>query len=203
MVISYITATHNDSILRDNLSATLSLIDTDELVVIRGASSIAKAYNEGQAKAANRIHCYIHHDIQVLDNVRLRSALIRTCNKNVGIVGVIGSRTKAVPWWDGDKLGSAQDSRMGALDFGIGGNCSMLDGILLATAQDLQWDETYPGFHLYDHDICMQMLQVGRTNLCLTNGKEIVLHNTSNSSDVSQLAGWSDSVVVFDRKWVL
>jgi hypothetical protein len=200
-VISYIVASHHWPTLRDNLAATVQGVGDDEVVVVENPTSIAAAYNEGQARARNPIRCYVHHDVQVLDPPRLRAALLAECRPDVGMVGLIGSRTPVVPWWDGDTLGSVVDGRLGLLDFGPGGECAYLDGLLLATAQHVDWDETYPGFHLYDHDMCQKMLARGLPNVCLTGGKGLVLHNTTGPADVNRLAGWDAGVALFNAKW--
>ena len=200
-MISYIIASHDRDVLERNLLNSLHLQDGDELIIAEGAPSIALAYNQGATDANNQICCYIHHDVQILDSQGLRAALLRHCTPKIGMVGVIGSRTPVVPWWEGDTLGAVVDARMGLLNFGPGGECAYLDGLLLATAQDVVWDESYPGFHLYDHDACEQMRRRGLANLCLTDGHELVRHNTRGSGDTSQLDGWDEGVARFWRKW--
>lgn len=200
-MISWIVASHRPQVLADNLQATLKLADGDELVVVQGAPSIAAAYNQGQQKAVNRLRVYVHHDVQLIDSARLRQALLEQCTEQVGMVGVIGSVTRVLPWWDGVCRGSVVDGRMGLLDMGPGGECAYLDGLLLASVHELAWDEGYEGWHLYDHDISEQQLAAGLTNLCLTGGAEMVLHNTTGPSDTGLLAGWDTGVVRFRRKW--
>src|SRR5262249_54171288 len=67
----------------------------------------------------------------------------------------------------------------------------------------LAWDETYPGFHLYDHDICQQALAQGLANFCLDQGQDLIFHNTRGSTDVHKLASWDENVARFRRKWGL
>lgn len=199
-MISWIVATHNRGILETNILATLDLHPDDELIIIEGAPSIAAAYNRGRAQASKAVRCYVHHDVQLLDPARLREALLEHCPGN-GIVGVIGSRDSVVPWWDGSTLGSVVDARLGRLDFGTGGPCAYLDGLLLATSHDLEWDESIPGWHMYDHDICRQALVHGWTNWCLDRGAELVRHNTTGSTRTHELAGWDEAVHAYRTKW--
>ncbi len=202
-MISYIVASHDRTVLESNLIASLQCFSGDEIIVIESPQSIAKAYNEGQLRAKNAIRCYIHHDVRVLRAELLRSQLINCCTGDVGVVGIIGSREVHVPWWNGTRCGSVVDARLGLLDFGVGGQCAYLDGLLLASAHELSWDESYSGFHLYDHDICQQALSRGYSNWCLDQGKDLVLHNTRGSTDVHQLELWDSSVARFRRKWNL
>lgn len=203
-MISYIVASHNESIFAENLLATLELSERDEVVAVWDAPSIAVAYNEGSARARNRIRCYIHHDVQLKDSRRLRQMLIDWCRPDIGMVGVIGSRTRAVPWWgSAHRCGSVFDGRGNApMGFSPGGElCAYLDGLLLATAQDTEWDESYEGFHLYDHDMCEQMLHRDLPNFCLAGGHQLVFHNTNGSANVDQLYGWGANVDKFRAKW--
>lgn len=200
-MISWIVATHNRDILYANLIASMVDVAGDELVVIDDAPSIAAAYNEGQAKAVQPIRCYVHHDVQVLDLPRLRSALLEHTTGAVGMVGVVGSKTVSLPWWDGLCLGSVVDGRHGVLGFGVGGPCAMLDGLLLATVQHVDWDETIPGWHGYDHDACSQMLARGLSNYCLSDGHLLVSHNTNNSRDPDALTGFHDAMTRLRQKW--
>lgn len=201
-MISYIVASHHYPTLRDNLGGTIRGVGKDEVVVVENAASIAKAYNEGQARATQPIRCYVHQDVRILNAPRLRTQLVDVCTPDVGMVGVIGSRSKALPWWDAEaKCGSVVDARLGLLDFGPGGECTYLDGLLLATAQTVTWDEEYSGFHWYDHDMCEQMLHQGLPNWCLTLGHRMVWHNTTGGHVADELPNWPEGKARFERKW--
>ncbi len=202
-MISWIVASHQPQVLANNLLSTLEPLPAgDELVVVRNAPSIAVAYADGQARATQPIRAYIHQDIQVLDVGRLRGALIATClSPTVGIVGVIGSLDPVCPWWTGRTVGSAQDSRVGAYDFGPGGPCAIVDGILLATAQTVAWDVGWPGWHGYDHDACRQMLARGLENWCLDDGRDLLLHNTTCPGALEDVSGWAEAEHRYRAKW--
>jgi hypothetical protein len=198
-VISWIVATHDRQILERSLLPTIPTMD--ELVVVEDAPSIAVAYNQGTAQASHRIKVYVHHDVAILDAPRLRESLFQYCNGVNGIIGVIGSLDRTVPWWNGNMVGSVVDTRLGPIGPGGEGTCAYLDGLLLATAQELTWDETYTGWHLYDHDICQQMLAAGLPNVYIPGGKDLVRHETSGPRNVNHINGWADAVDVFRQKW--
>lgn len=199
-MISWIVASHRPELLATNLLSTLEIDNGDDLVVIENAPSITMAYAEGQERATQPIRCYIHSDVQILDTSELRSQLIET-TPGVGIVGVIGSRSMVLPWWNGDLLGSVQDGRLGTLDFGLGGPCDVLDGLLLASRRTLTWDTDWPGWHGYDYDICQQMLYVGSVNFCLDNGKDLIRHNSDSPFALDSIEGWHDAPLRFIAKW--
>jgi hypothetical protein len=202
-MISWIVASHAQEILNANTRLWAEMacgLYGDELIVITGADSIAAAYNEGTRQAAHSVRCYVHHDVQVTDVGRLRDGILRNATPDVGMVGLIGSRTPVMPWWEGDRCGAVTDARMGPMDFRRGGPCAYLDGLLLATAQPVTWDETYPGWHGYDHDMCQQQIAVGRQNWCI-HGPGLAIHNTAGPTDMRHLEGWRASVVRFCEKW--
>jgi hypothetical protein len=199
-VISWIVASHHWPTLRDNLGATIRGIDADEVVVVENPTGIAAAYNEGQARATQPVRCYVHHDVVILQPKRIRDELI-AATADAGLVGVIGSRDMSLPWWDGDTLGSVVDARLGLLDFGPGGPCDTLDGLLLATVHDISWDESIPGFHGYDYDACRQLLERGFRNFCLTAGHELVRHNTAGPTNPDHLTGWAEALSRLREKW--
>jgi hypothetical protein len=198
-MISWIVATHDRAVLEANLLPGLPV--DDELVLVEDAPSIAAAYNEGQARATHQLRCYVHHDVAILDPVRLRERLIAACTPEVGMVGVIGSREPVWPWWNGSTVGSVFDARLGLLDFGAGGPCAYLDGLLLATVHDVTWDETYAGWHGYDHDACAQMLARGLPNFCLSAGHRLVRHNTDGPTNTHAITGWAKAEQRYREKW--
>lgn len=200
-MISWVVATHNLDTLYRNLIASMWDTAGDELVVVQDAPSIAAAYNDGQGRATHPVRCYVHHDVEFLDLPRLRAELATHVTAEVGMVGLIGSRTRVYPWWDGRQLGSVFDQRIGEVNAGPGGECVLLDGVLLATVHDVAWDETVPGWHGYDHDACEQMLARGLPNFCLTGGHQMVRHNASGSRDPDHVDGFHQAMSLIREKW--
>lgn len=203
--ISWVVATHDPAVLAANLQPALTAAAAagDQVIVVRDASSIAAAYNEGDRQAQHPIRCFVHHDVEVLNLDGLRAELYRGCVGPVGMVGVVGSVEIGWPWWDEQRVGSVVDARLGRLDFSRGGQpAAILDGLLLATAQPLTWDEDYTGWHGYDHDACMQMLHRGRPNWVIRDGADLVRHNTIGPTATSRIGGWEDAAARWHAKWV-
>jgi hypothetical protein len=200
--VSYIACTHNTNILEKCLMQSLILQDDDELIVIEGAKSIAEGYNNGIDKAKNKIKCFIHHDLIVTNPVLLRMNLLAYCIEDIGIVGIVGSQTEAAPWWEGQCVGSVVDSRNGILHFTNGKQfCLHLDGLMLATCQDVRFDESIPGFHFYDQDICRQMAENGLHNFCIKDGYRMITHFTQTPMDMSKIGGYAEAMAVYAKKW--
>lgn len=200
-MISWIVATHDRAILDACLGPTVP--DGDELIVVEGAASIADAYNTGTAGASHPVRCYVHHDVVLVDPGRLRAALLKHCTTDVGMVGVIGCRAPVVPWWSGDVVGSVVDTRRGMGRLGPGGHgpAAYLDGLLLATSHTVSWDDSYDGWHGYDHDMCRQMLDRGLTNWCLPDGHQLVRHESHGSRNPERIPGWDAALARFAAKW--
>jgi len=200
--VSYITCTHNKKIFQKCLFKSLILKDDDELIVIENAKSIAEGYNTGIDKAKNKIKCFIHHDLIVTNPILLRMNLMAYCIDDIGMVGVIGSVTDASPWWEGQCVGSVVDSRNGILYFNDGKEfCLHLDGLMLATYQDVRFDESIPGFHLYDQDICKQMEKQNKRNFCVKDGYRMITHFTNGPMDISQINGYAEAMEIYKQKW--
>lgn len=200
--ISYIVCTNNHELLNNCLLKSLKLDNDDEIVVVENPKSIAEGYNCGIDNAKHKIKCFIHHDLIVTNPILLRMNLMAYCTEDIGMVGVIGSITDQTPWWEGEGIGSAVDTRKGIIYFSEGKDfCEHLDGILLATYQDVRFDESIPGFHLYDQDICKQMTMQGKRNFCIGDGYRIVTHFTSSPIPTSELNGYAESFEVYRKKW--
>lgn len=209
-MISYIVATHDRAVLDRNLLSTEFLDHGDELIVLDDMPSIAVAYNEGTRRATNPIRCYVHHDVVIKVDADgrcpLREALLMRCTPDrgfaAGMVGVIGSFERAVPWWEGEKVGTVVDARIGVVgNPNYAGPCAYLDGLLLATTHDVEWDQDYAGWHWYDHDICEQMLRRGLKNAVVAAGHTMVTHNTTGSLATRALPGWHEGMARFTAKW--
>lgn len=203
-MISWIIATHDMAMYERNFLSSIEgqFLAGDEILTIKYANSITEAYRDGQRQAQFQTKIYIHHDVQVLDLGLLRTFVLEaTENPKTGMVGVIGSRTMLVPWWNGSPLGSVMDSRLGRISFAGAGECAVLDGLMLATAQHVDWDTTWPGWHGYDYDSCMQMTKRGLVNWCVPAGDRLLFHNSDSPLDLQQIEGWQSAAAIMTQKW--
>lgn len=156
-----------------------------ELIVIdnsHNAYTIFSAYNEGVRRAKGDIICFMHDDI-VFHSKKWGLIVVEEYlnNPHLGLVGVIGCQflsNKVQPWWTlGHQLGyimqghyneegvyiTFRDGHRLKKDSAIG---VVVDGLWFCIRKDLfnyiSFDElTFSGFHCYDIDICLQILQIG------------------------------------------
>lgn len=200
-MISWIVASHDRRILNDNLLATLDVLPDDELILIEDAPSITVAYTEGQSRATKQILCFIHHDVRIIDQELLRRHLISATEVH-HLVGVVGSRTLAMPWWNGRPVGSVGDTRLGVLVFGGWGPARLLDGLLLASRAQLPWDTDWPGWHGYDYDICMAVQhELNGAVWCMDDGAKMLVHNSDSPQALHLIDGWPEAEARFYAKW--
>lgn len=213
MKLSWIVATHKPEVLAENLLATMPpLVDLadmgDELIIMHGRSSITRAYDHGQKLARGKVCCYIQHDVQILDFPRLRQSLLDS-TVGAGMVGIIGGIAPTMPWWihATQWYGSVRDPRVptgqhpSTGDWGPGRGPLVLDGLLLATRQEVAWDTDWPGWHGYDHDACKQMIARGLDNVCVAGGKDMVVHNTKTGFGITSTPAFIESVNYYQAKW--
>lgn len=205
-MISWIVASHQPEML-EGMCATIPLLPGDEFVVIENPTAITKAYNEGTARARNRLRCYLHHDVRVLDYPRLRQELLIRCTPNTGLAGVAGHVAPILGFpWGMHAVGSITETRRDL--FATAGDefCPIVDGVLLATVQEIEWDERYPGFHFYDIDACVQMVARGLPNWCLGDGRTLIEHyNPPNDPRpirrAEDIPEWLSNLNIFKAKW--
>lgn len=203
--------------LKENIQTTIGC--EYELVVIDNSQnqySIFSAYNEGVRCAKGDILCFMHEDIlfhslgwgNVVKNFFAN-------HLNAGLIGVVGGQfiPKTVAYWcdGGCDYGQIIQGFIGE----DGHYASELRGnvfqgeILEVAAVDGQWfcipkmlfsqiffdEEYYSGFHSYDMDICLQILQIGY-KCYITN--QILLEHQSAGSDDARFLYWNER---FYEKW--
>jgi hypothetical protein len=163
--LAVVSAVNNDTVLRNNLGASLILQDGGvPLVVERGHRSASQAYNHGLDRTDADIVVFAHQDVylpagwdqKLLSAVRMLAHEGRTW----GVLGVVGvDRSGAVrgrSWSNG--LQRDIDRRVSCPTA-----VQSLDEIVLVLNRKsgLRFDPEIPGFHLYGTDIAQSALAAG------------------------------------------
>lgn len=151
-----------------------------EIISIRSASSITKAYNLAIEDTDSKYKIYLHQDTYI-QNKRFLYDILNIFNKNIdiGMIGVIGSKdiSKSGIWWESDnKCGKVYDSHKGyvdIIDFGKDNyeyeEVSLIDGLIMITQYDIKWrEDIFDGWHFYD---CSQSLEF------IKSGYKVVVPN--------------------------
>jgi GT2 family glycosyltransferase len=191
-----------------------------ELIIIDNSKnkySIFAAYNEGVRKAKYPYLCFAHEDI-LFHTPQWGTALVEHLkNKETGLVGVIGGHYMPVfsaSWWQADlssgiyiqgytKKGKYSACLTKSVDF-LKDKKSIevvtVDGLWFCIPKSLfstiTFDEqTYPGFHCYDVDICMQVRNAGYKVLVVSD--ILIEHKSVGNADEQ----WLKNLALFYFKW--
>lgn len=203
--------------LKDNIAATIGC--EYELCVIDNSHNeynIYTAYNEGVRRAKGDILCFMHEDI-LFRSEDWGKVLEESFEQEsrVGCIGVVGIQylpKQPIAMWHasagvGGVLQGQKDEKgnyyvSNDLDPDIKGltEVASLDGCFIVIKRELfsviEWDaKTYGGFHIYDMDICMQVLQTGY-KICVE--PSIIIEHQSFGNATKE---WYDSLLCFYAKW--
>ncbi|MDQ6763403.1 MAG: glycosyltransferase family protein, partial [Bacteroidota bacterium] len=173
--------------LQANIEASIGV--PYELLIIDNTNNdhtILSAYNEGVRKAKYEIVCFAHEDILFYTNEWGKKVTAHFSDKEVGMIGVIGGMAQSVvpsAWWFNNYFArSARNLLMRATSkkdkklYHYYSNpfnevekteVAIVDGLWFCIRKDLfkkiSFDEkAFTGFHLYDADISMQVLQYAK-----------------------------------------
>lgn len=203
--------------LKKNIDSTIGC--EYELVAINNSNnsySIAEAYNEGVRRAKGDILCFMHEDIlfHTLDWGKNVISLLE--DSKVGLLGVIGSQYKSKrcqPWWadfacvgqviqgrDIDGLYKTEKSLHWERKSGDSSLAAIIDGLWMCAKksvfENIQFDsDNYDGFHMYDHDICMQIHKKGLDVRVMYN--VLIEHKSPGYPD----SKFQEQLEVWFRKW--
>jgi len=203
--------------LKDNITATIGC--EYELCVIDNSHNeynIFTAYNEGVRRTNGDILCFVHEDIlfrcEDWGNMLINDY---AKDKKIGCIGVVGIQflpKKPMAMWNasagiGGVLQGQKDQQgryfvSDDLDKDTKELTEVvaLDGCLISIRRTLfeqiHWDEkAYGGFHIYDMDICMQVLQTG-CKVCVE--PSVIIEHQSLGNATRE---WYDSLQSFYAKW--
>lgn len=187
-----------------------------EFVIIdnkKNQYNIFQAYNEGIEKSQFEIICFAHEDIFFETNNWGEIALSHFSDPNVGIIGVAGSHyLPKMPgaWWSTgissmnikhqigkeikceiSKFFKTEKQYLSAI---------ILDGLWLcarkSSINSIRFDDiSYSGFHLYDSDICMQILKQGLDVRIVYD--IAIIHFSQGCQDQK----WVENSFIFYKKW--
>lgn len=169
------------------------------LTVIRGAGSMAQAYNDGLAQSDSEIAVFAHQDVYLPAGWLKRAQT------------VLGNLTSAHPDWqvagpygvrpDGRHAGQVWDvalgRELGGPDFAPVAIGSLDELLLIARRDDgFQFDPELPHFHLYGTDLVQSALANGRSAWAV---ELPVVHNCQRVDSLS--GGYTQAYRYAAQKW--
>ena len=184
-----------------------------ELIVIDNSKnkySIFSAYNEGVRHAKGDILCFMHEDIlyKTLEWGKQVETIMQDIS--IGCLGVIGSYMlpkNSGYWYDvkpymtgrvlADENHSVDCNENGYVESEVVAVDGMWFCIQKSMFQTISFDEqTYQGFHWYDMDICMQILNIGK-KISIIRTIEIIHENHNPQINLSFI----ENMELFYTKW--
>lgn len=195
-----ISAVNNDMILDACLRRSPDVADGRlPLVVVRGARSMAEAYNRGLAETDATICLLAHQDVYLpagwLDRAIERLNALTRDHPGWRAAGPYGVRA------DGRHVGRVWDATM-ARELGQAGFAPTpivsLDELLLVLRRDtpFRFDPDLPDWHLYGTDLVQDALAAGRSAWAV---ELPLVHN--NRPIVSLRGGYETAYKFARRKW--
>lgn len=125
--------------------------------------NLGEAYNLGRSRAKYPLRIYMHQDVQLMDrSLGLKLATLLDESTGIGAVGPLGAAidTGGGPWLCHPKYQIGHEPDLTAKSLLMTSDCrplKVLDGIFIATNQDIPWSEEYEGTHLFIEDYCMRI----------------------------------------------
>lgn len=134
-----------------------------EIVPVRGAKSIAAAYNQGMERTDAKFKVYLHQDTMIVDPYFVYEICDIFQNEEIGMIGVAGASYTPENgiWWGAKQeevyINVYQDT---IIEHGISYRyaseeeyveAKVIDGVMMVTQYDIPWrEELFQGWHFYD-----------------------------------------------------
>lgn len=172
-----------------------------EIIEVWNASGMASGYNTAMDYSDAAYKVYIHHDTFIIN----RNMLIDLMNcfnseYNPHLIGIVGSTCLKYDgcWWKENKenlrMSLYQDAVLNILNSqsikteGILENADAIDGIFIATSEDVRWrEDLFDNWHFYDISQCYEFRQHGLKTVIYNSGQNLVLHETTMKKDPHNL----------------
>ena len=207
-MVSVIICSKDENLFRSieqNIGDTIGvLFEIIKIENANGEKSIFQAYNEGQGLAKHEILVYVHEDV-IFHTKGWGQILVKYFAEisNLGCVGIAGAlyKTKSPSsWCDVDepqiKMHLLQHTKENEKHFINTGwevtkgyvEVVVIDGVFMATKKlhKLAFDDSIPGFHCYDLNLCFEAKKRGLINIA---SNEILLEHFSPGA--------------IDKQWVI
>lgn len=175
-----VSVTNNDEVLESCLLNSPDLTNASEVILQRGYSSAAAAYNDALLRAKTDLVIFAHQDVYFprgwIESLREALDLLARRDPEWGMLGVWGDRYSGGPpgylYWTGVD-GTAGEPFQGVKEVRV------LDEVVLITRKSsgLRFDEELAGFHMYGTDICLEARRRGKrcyvfSGFCVHNTNE-------------------------------
>ncbi|MBV8277705.1 MAG: hypothetical protein JO170_20925 [Verrucomicrobia bacterium] len=199
MECTVVSATNNEAVLNSCLLSSPDIQEAVTVMLQKGYSSAATAYNVAIDQAESDLLIFVHQDVYLprgwLASLQRALDLLSNEDPNWGVLGVWGVSDSSD---DGTGfLYCAANGRLGNAFEGVR-EVSSLDEVLLIMRKSskLRFDNQLPGYHMYGTDICLQARRHGMKSYVIP---ALCIHNT-NGYGMLPLQFWR-SYFYMRKKW--
>jgi glycosyltransferase involved in cell wall biosynthesis len=175
--ICFITCVTDEEMYQESLLYINHLIIPDgfeiEIIEIKDAACITKAYNSAMQSSDAKYKVYLHQDVFIV-NKNFITDIVDLFLKypNTGMFGVVGSAqisTTGVWWESKQNYGKVYDSHTGQMQLLAFHEVNeeyqsvqAIDGLIMITQYDIPWrDDIFTGWHFYDLSQSMEFIRAG------------------------------------------
>lgn len=175
--ICFITCVNDEEMYQESLMYINHLIIPNgfeiEIIGIRDAEYITKAYNTAMQASDAKYKVYLHQDVFIV-NKNFISDIVDLFLKhpNTGMFGVVGSAQilSTGIWWESrQNYGKIYDSHTGQMQLLTFQEVTdelryvqVIDGLIMITQYDILWrDDIFTGWHFYDLAQSMEFVRTG------------------------------------------
>ena len=179
---SVIAAVNDERVLQSTLLASPGIQSATEVILQRGYSTAAAAYNSAIRKATTDFLVFIHQDVYLpegwMDAVQNAVGILSQQDPDWGVLGIWGAvdysdQPVGYLYWTGDQ--GYEDPFEGAKEI-----VSLDEAVLIfRKSSGLRFDEGLPGYHLYGTDICFEARRAGKKCYSIS---AFCIHNTNSIS---------------------
>ena len=164
-VLDFVVAVNDQQVFEANFARSPILRKTGTHVVVRcGFASASAAYNSGMSLGTNELVVFCHQDVYLpaawSDWLTTATAQLAASDPRWAVLGVFGATASGLPM--GHVWSSGLQKVLGD-KFNAPVPVVSLDEVLIVVRRSsaLQFDETFPGYHLFGTDIVQQALRRG------------------------------------------
>lgn len=165
-----------------------------EIIPIYDAASMTSGYNRGMRSSNAQYKVYLHQDTFIIHPYFLEECITLFENhETIGMIGVMGC--KLLPcsgtWWEGDRLFTKFISLIdeaGSLqiinEIPVGFEpVEAIDGAIMITRIDLEWDERISGYHFYDTSQSIRFRLHGKQVVIPAQPSVWIFHHRSHETN--------------------
>ena len=162
-----------------------------QIIEMRNAKSMTSGYNAAMKQTDARYKIYLHQDVFMLNRNFIEDIL--ECfrkDEAIGAIGMLGTtRLQNANVWNSLDIGGSYFvgtyTSCGSIAvrpeiLNPGGSfqeVDYIDGMLMATACDVEWDERVDGFHFYDVSQCIRIRERGKKTVIVRQDVPWLFHD--------------------------